>query len=86
MPASDEGSIQHLTLSFVPVDVLANMFPLFSTVKELKCHDINPPQKVQYAHVQCGLGCCNLLCRSLFDTVLIIDVYSISACLETTIL
>ena len=47
VPAGGQGSIQHLTLECVPVDVLANMFTLFSTVKELKCHNIRPPQEVQ---------------------------------------
>ena len=33
------------------MDVLANMFNLFATVKELKCHDICPPQEVQCVHM-----------------------------------
>ena len=40
VPAGDQGSVQHLTLDGVPVDVLANMITLFISVKELKCHDI----------------------------------------------
>ena len=51
MHAGDLGSIQRLTVECVPVDMLANMFNLFSTVKELECHDIHPPQEVQCVHM-----------------------------------
>ena len=51
VPAGGQGSVQHLTLWGVPVDVLANMFTFFSTVKELECHDIRPPQEVQCVHM-----------------------------------
>ena len=51
VPASGQGSVQHLTLWDVPVDMLANMFTLFSTVKELECHDIHSPQEVQCVHM-----------------------------------
>ena len=47
VPAGDQGSLQHLTLWSVPVDVLANMFTWLSTVKELECHYIHSPQEVQ---------------------------------------
>ena len=76
MPAGDQGSVQHLTLRGVPVDVLANMFTLFSTIKELKECVIHPSptRGTVCAHVQCGLGCTSLLYQSLFDSVLIMDV------------
>ena len=51
MPAGDQGDVKHLTLRDVPVDVLANMFIWFSTVKELECRDIRPPQEVQCVHM-----------------------------------
>ena len=51
MPAGGQGSVQHLTLWGVPVDVLANMFTWFSAVKELKCDYIRPPQEVQCVHM-----------------------------------
>ena len=57
VPAGGQGSIQHLSLWDVPVDVLANMFTWFSAIKELECQFIHPPQEVQcvHMHVQCGL-------------------------------
>ena len=51
VPAGGQGSVQHLTLTGVPVDMLANMFTLFSTVKEVECDDIRPPQEVQCVHM-----------------------------------
>ena len=75
MPAGDQGSIQHLTLRRVPVDALASMFTLFSTVKELECHSISPPQEVQCVHMySVDWDALSLLYISLFDSVLIIDV------------
>ena len=62
VPTGDQGSIQCLTLWHVPVDVLAKMFTLFSTVKELKCQRICPAQVC--ARVQCDLGCTSLLYQS----------------------
>ena len=51
VPACGQGSVQHLTLEGVPVDMLANMFTLFSTVKKLECEYIHPPQEVQCVHM-----------------------------------
>ena len=51
VPAGAQGCIQHLTLGGAPVDVLANMFNLFNTVKKLKCGNIHPPQEVQCVHL-----------------------------------
>ena len=51
VPAGGQGSVQHFTLKVIPVDVLVNMFTLFSTVKELKCEYICSPQKVQCVHM-----------------------------------
>ena len=75
MPAGGQGSVQHLTLWGVPVDVLANMFTWFSAVKELKCHSIFPPQEVQCVHMySVDWDALSLLYISLLDSVLIIDV------------
>ena len=51
VPAGDQGSVQHLTLRHVPVDVFINLLSLFSEVKELECHFIYPPQEVQCVHM-----------------------------------
>ena len=56
VPAGDQGNIQCLSLGGVPVDMLANMFTLFTTVKELKCHPVHPPQEVQCVHMYIQLG------------------------------
>ena len=71
VPAGDQGSVQHLTLRGVPVDVFINVLSYFSEVKELKCDSIHPPQNVQCVHMymQCGLVCTSLLYQSLFDSV-----------------
>ena len=51
VPAGGQGSVQHLTLKGVPVDVLAKLLSYFSEVKELKCPSIHPPQEVQCVHM-----------------------------------
>ena len=51
VPADIHGSVQHVTLWNVPVDVLSRLFVWFSQVKHLECHDIFPPQEVQCVHV-----------------------------------
>ena len=51
VPAGDQGSVQHLTLWSVPVDVFINLLFYFSEVKELKCHSICPPHEVQCVHM-----------------------------------
>ena len=86
MPAGDQGSIQHLILRRIPVDVLANMITLFSTIKELECQDIHPPQEVQCVHMySVDLGCSGLLYQSLFDSVLIMDVITYHLVYETAL-
>ena len=69
VPADIHGSVQHVILGRVPVNVLPRLFLLFSQVKHFECHDIRPPQEVSTvcAHVQCGLGCTSHLYQSLFD-------------------
>ena len=74
MPTGDQGSVQHLTLRGVPVDVFTKLLSFFNEVKELECHSIRPPQEVQCVHMQCGLGCISLLSESLYLTVLIIVI------------
>ena len=72
VPADAQGSVQHVTLKMVPVDVLAKLLSWFSQVKQLECDEIHltiqPPQEVQ-----CGLRCTGLVYQSLFDSVLIMD-------------
>ena len=51
VPADIHRSVQHVTLSFVPMDVLSRLFVLFSQVKHFECQDIHPPQEVQCVHM-----------------------------------
>ena len=51
VPADIHGSVQHVTLWNVPVDVLPRLFLWFSQVKHFKCCDIHPPQEVQCVHM-----------------------------------
>ena len=51
VPADIHGSVQHVTLCNVPVDVLPRLFLWFSQAKHFECHDINPPQEVQCVHM-----------------------------------
>ena len=58
MPADAQGSVQHVTLEGVPVDVLVKVLTWFSQVKEFECLDIHPPAGgTVCAHVQCGSRC-----------------------------
>ena len=51
VPADIHGSVQHVTLRRVPVDVLPRLFLWFSQVKHLECRYIHPPQEVQCVHM-----------------------------------
>ena len=51
VPADIHGSVQHVTLGDVPVDLLPRLFLLFSQVKHLECPDIDPLQEVQCVHM-----------------------------------
>ena len=51
VPADIHGSVQHVTLHYVPVDVLSRLFLWFSQTKHFECHDIYPPQEVQCVHM-----------------------------------
>ena len=51
VPAYIHGSVQHVTLERVPVDVLPRLFSWFSQVRHFKCHGIRPPLKVQCVHM-----------------------------------
>ena len=51
VPADIRGSVQHVTLRDVPVDVLSRLFLWFSQAKHFECHDIGPPQEVQCVHM-----------------------------------
>ena len=52
VPADAQGSVQHVTLNGVPVDVLPKLWSWFSQVKQLECHRICPPQEVQCVHMR----------------------------------
>ena len=49
--ADIHGSVQHVTLYNVPVNVLPRLFLWFSQVKHFECHGIRPPQEVQCVHM-----------------------------------
>ena len=51
VPEDIHGSVQHVTLKYVPVDVFSRLFLLFSQVKHLECSNIHPPQEVQCVHM-----------------------------------
>ena len=51
VPADIHGSVQHVTLEHVPVDVLPKLFLWFSQVKHFECRRIHPPQEVQCVHM-----------------------------------
>ena len=69
VPAGDQGSIQHFTLCGVPVDVLAKMFSLFSTIKEMKCHVICPPKEVQCVYMYSVTWDALVICTNHYLTV-----------------
>ena len=52
VPADAQGSVQHVTLWNVPVNMLPKLWSWFSQVKQLECHDIHPPQEVQCVHMR----------------------------------
>ena len=66
VPADIHGSVQHVTLSNVPVDVLPRLFLWFSQVKHFECHGIRPSQEVQCVHMHSAIVICTLY-QSLFD-------------------
>ena len=51
MPADIHGSVQHVTLYNVPVDVLLRLFLWLSQAKHLECPNICSPQEVQCMHM-----------------------------------
>ena len=51
VPTDIHGSVQHVTLWNVPVDVLPRLFSWFDQVKHLECHHILPPREVQCVHM-----------------------------------
>ena len=44
VPGDSHGSVQHVTLLNVPVDVLAKLVSWFNPVKHLECNHIQPPR------------------------------------------
>ena len=51
VPADIHGSVQHVTLDFVPMDVLLRLLKWFSQAKHFECRYICPPQEVQCVHM-----------------------------------
>ena len=82
VPADIHGSVQHVTLKGVPVDVLPRVFLWISQVKHFECRYIHSPQEVQCVHMYSVAGR-SLLYQSLFDSVLI---HNIATCLRMTFL
>ena len=79
MPTGDQGSVKHLTLCGVPVDVLSKLLSFFNDVKELKCASIRTPQEVQCVHM-CSVAWdalvfCTNHCLIAFDHNIITLIY-----------
>ena len=51
VPTNIHGSVQHVTLWHVPVEVLPWLFFWFNQAKHFECHYIHPPQEVQCVHM-----------------------------------
>ena len=70
VPADAQGSVQHVTLKCVPVDVLAKLLSWFSQVKQLECDCIQLPQEVQcvymYSVAWDALVLCTNNCLTVF--------------------
>ena len=66
MPADIHGSVQHVTLERVPVNVLLRLFLWFSQAKHFECHSIHSPQEVQCVCMYSAIVICTLY-QSLFD-------------------
>ena len=79
VPADTQGSVQHVTLEVITVDVLAKLLIWFNEVKELECVDILTPEEVQCVHMYSVARDALVLCtQSLFDSFLIIDAVTYS--------
>ena len=68
VPADIHGSVQHVTLCNVPVDVLPRLFLWFSQAKHLACHDIHPPLEVQCVHMYSVAWDALVICTSHYLT------------------
>ena len=51
VPTDIHGSVQHVTLTDVPVDVVPRLFLWFSQAKHFECRGIQPPPEVQCVHM-----------------------------------
>ena len=69
VPADAQGSVQHVTLEWVPVDVLPKLLSWFNQVKEFECDDIYPPQEVQCVHMYSMARDALVLCANHYLTV-----------------
>ena len=69
VPADAQGSVQHVTLRWVPVDVLGKLLSWFSQVKQLECECIEPPQEVQCVHMYSVARDALVLCTNPYLTV-----------------
>ena len=68
VPTDIHGSVQHVTLESVPVDVLQRLFLWFSPVKHFECRHIRPPQEVQCVHVYSVAWDVLLICTNHYLT------------------
>ena len=69
VPADSHGSVQHVTLSRVPVNVLPRLLSWFNQVKHLECHHICSPQEVQCVHVYSVACDAVVFCTNQYLTV-----------------
>ena len=69
VPADSHGSVQHVTLWYVPVDVLPRLLSWFNQVKHLECHDIHPPREVQCVHMYSVAWDALVFCTNHYLTV-----------------
>ena len=56
VPVDIHGSVQHVTLWNVPVDVLPRLLRWFSQAKHFECPGIHSPQEVQCVHMYSVAG------------------------------
>ena len=70
MPAGSHGSVQHVKVWNVPVDVLPRLLSWFNQVKHLECRGINPPREVQCVHMYSVAWDALVFCTNHYLTVL----------------
>ena len=86
MPADSHGSVQHVTLRGVPVDVLPRLLSWFSQVKHLECRDISSPREVQCVHMCSVAWDALVFCINNYLRFFDYGCYNIATCLGMTFL